>query len=814
MSEAGQQIIFKQLLDRHGRVRVPMIQRDYAQGRESAAEVREEFLDALHGALKLPADDPTLPLNLDFIYGSVEHKGATCFLPLDGQQRLTTLFLLHWYLAWQDGCWEEFLELLCPNDNSRFSYAVRPSSTEFYNELVKFRPKGSPDSFESMSRLVTNQSWYFRYWRLDPTIQSSLRMLDAIHQRFRYSRDLYKRITDPERPSITFQLLDLENFGLSDDLYIKMNARGKPLTAFETFKARYEQELEIQFKGETRAFGDESFSVAEFFSRRMDTTWADFFWTHRNTETNLYDEAVMNLFRVVALLSRDPESKSYVEDVSSLRNKYVKSSFSIFHDKGWLDRNFSELFILLLEVWSKEGTDFTAQLPSTRFFNEALLFKKTMDEPTDLLFTEIVQFVGYVAYLRQHSDCLDSDAFQEWMRVVFNLSINTTYNREYDLQRSVSALLRMVPDSGNILRFLVHTERPITGFSEQQVLEEKLKAKLILAHAGWRSLINRAEAHGYFKGQIEFLLDFCGALGKCKDTDVAEWEDCDHSSLQKIFEDYLCKAEAMFRSYGLIDLGQYRWERALLSIGNYFLPSGRGGNVSFLTNSSTEQASWKRLLRGGDAKKARGLLQQLLDRIVSNDPLRTQLDQIIAEAEQAEELESWRQEFIRTPKAFEYCEGRAIRRVGNIVYLLKKTQMNGAHAELFTYCLFHNDLLPIASDVGFHPLELSKQYCSVNVTDIEPGIQFTWSRGNHSLTFDVEWNGHLFIIFIDSNSLEELPDVNDALRDMAGFTEEETNLLRETSSTDFLDVLLELRQALSATSNRSNSCGNTPDPNV
>ena len=270
----------------------------------------------------------------------------------------------------------------------------------------------------------------------------------------------------------------------------------------------------------------------------------------------------------------------------------------------------------------------------------------------------------------------------------------------------------------------------------------------------------------------------------------------------------------MFRSHSLVDLGQYRWERALLSIGDYFLPSGRGGNVSFLTNSSTEQASWKRLLRGGDEKNARGLLQQLLDRIVSNGQLRTQLDQIIAEAERTEELESWRREFIRTPKAFEYCEGRAIRRVGNIVYLLKKTQMNGAHAELFTYCLFHNVLLPIASDVGFHPLELSKQYCSVNVTDIEPGIQFTWSRGNHSLTFDVEWNGQLFIIFIRSNSLEELPDVNDALRDIAGFTEEETNLLRETSSTDFLDVLLELRQALSATSNRSNSCGNTPDPNV
>ena len=652
MSEFGQQIIFKQLLDRHGRVQVPMIQRDYAQGRESEAEVRKEFLDALHGALSLSADDAALPLNLDFIYGSVEGDGVTRFLPLDGQQRLTTLFLLHWYLAWRDGCWKEFLELLCPDGNSRFSYAVRPSSTEFYDALVKFQPEGSPDSLESLNHLVKNQSWYFRYWRLDPTIQSSLRMLDAIHQRFRESSGLYERITNTERPAITFQLLDLENFGLSDDLYIKMNARGKPLTAFETFKARYEQELEDQFEEETRLIGDESFSVAEFFSRRMDTTWADFFWVHRDKETNLFDEAVMNLFRTVALLSRDPESDLYLDDIFSLRDRYVKSSYSVFHSKGWLDRSFSELLILLLEVWSKGETGFIPQLPDTRFFDEASLFKKAVNEPTDLVFTEIVQFYGYVVYMREHSDSLDSDAFQEWMRVVFNLSTNTSYDRPADMQRSISGLLKMAQNSGDVLQFLAVTEKPTSGFSPQQVSEEKLKAELILADAGWRPLIDRSEEHGYFRGQIEFLLDFCGALGKWENTDGVNWEATDHSFLQEKFENYLGKAEAMFKAHGLLNLGQFRWERALLSIGDYFLPSGRGGNVSFLTNSSTEQASWKRLLRGGDGreKEARGLLQQLLDRIVGNDSLRTQLDQIIAEAKRAKELESWRREFVRTPK--------------------------------------------------------------------------------------------------------------------------------------------------------------------
>jgi len=47
---------------------------------------------------------------------------------------------------------------------------------------------------------------------------------------------LFNRLVDDERPAITFELLPLEHFGLTDDLYIKMNARGKPLTSFETFK--------------------------------------------------------------------------------------------------------------------------------------------------------------------------------------------------------------------------------------------------------------------------------------------------------------------------------------------------------------------------------------------------------------------------------------------------------------------------------------------------------------------------------------------------------------------------------------------------
>lgn len=68
----------------HYRVKIPIIQRDYAQGRTDAktTEIRRNFLDEIVDAL---AGVNEKPLLLDFIYGSAEEG---CFIPLDGQQKI------------------------------------------------------------------------------------------------------------------------------------------------------------------------------------------------------------------------------------------------------------------------------------------------------------------------------------------------------------------------------------------------------------------------------------------------------------------------------------------------------------------------------------------------------------------------------------------------------------------------------------------------------------------------------------------------------------------------------------------------------
>ena len=53
----------------------------------------------------------------------------------------------------------------------------------------------------------------------------------------------WQRLVDPDAPAISFQLLPIEDMGSGEDLYIKMNSRGKPLTPFENFKARFESAM-------------------------------------------------------------------------------------------------------------------------------------------------------------------------------------------------------------------------------------------------------------------------------------------------------------------------------------------------------------------------------------------------------------------------------------------------------------------------------------------------------------------------------------------------------------------------------------------
>lgn len=270
-------------------IEIPIMQRDYAQGRQDGGvpRIREAFLKVLHGALSGGA-----AVGLDFVYGEVENGRM---IPLDGQQRLTTLFLLHWYLAARSGIAGADCDFL-----GEFTYAIRFSARDFCRKLIGQRPPFPLAT--SLSAWLRDQHWYAGAWKHDPTIQSMLVVLDDIHNLFRDAdgaacRDAWDQLVAEDAPAITFERLPLTDMGLTDELYIKMNSRGKPLTFFEHFKADFEQTLKEVSEAHREKFAGKE-SPYQKFIRKVDQEWSDLLWPLRGGD-DIIDGKFLRLFRFV-----------------------------------------------------------------------------------------------------------------------------------------------------------------------------------------------------------------------------------------------------------------------------------------------------------------------------------------------------------------------------------------------------------------------------------------------------------------------------------------------------------------------------------
>ena len=117
------QINLKNFLYKYN-VEIPMLQRDYAQGRKSKERIAKDFLEKIFEVLKGKSEN----LHIDFIYGYSENNK---FILVDGQQRITTLWLIHFIIYKMNNKFDDIKESL-----KNFSYSVRESSKKFCKNLI------------------------------------------------------------------------------------------------------------------------------------------------------------------------------------------------------------------------------------------------------------------------------------------------------------------------------------------------------------------------------------------------------------------------------------------------------------------------------------------------------------------------------------------------------------------------------------------------------------------------------------------------------------------------------------------------------
>ena len=237
---------------------VPVIQRDYAQGRKDDAidSIRSNFISSLIDA----ATKPDHIMDINYIYGI--NKPGEEFLPIDGQQRLTSIFLFAWYSCIKGNN----TELFCQNVKS-FSYMVRTSAEDFFDILQQrddsgknlFYLKDFQTYVNHESSSLKNFSWFKFQWKYDNTINGVINYLDSVKEAFvnqTYDwKSISEKILNEYECPISFVYV-IQNETNSDNLseqekenasydaenraaitYINMNERGKVLNDFENLKA-------------------------------------------------------------------------------------------------------------------------------------------------------------------------------------------------------------------------------------------------------------------------------------------------------------------------------------------------------------------------------------------------------------------------------------------------------------------------------------------------------------------------------------------------------------------------------------------------
>ncbi len=261
----AQKASFWELIDT-SEVQIPNYQREYAQGRDNrrAELIREGFVESLYNSLENNDE-----LELDFIFGGMDTgDDSDAFNPVDGQQRLTILFLLHWYIFVRAERTAELKRM-----GERFCYKTRTTSETFCKELcnenLKLQFELDEKRESQISLQIMDRPWFTGAMNSDPTVKSMLVVIDCIHKRFSENPNIdYEQISGcliSYKCPITFFCLNLNKaLGITTgirDLYIKMNARGLALTDFELFKAN------LQKKDDS---GDRLDLLAEYFSKNKE----------------------------------------------------------------------------------------------------------------------------------------------------------------------------------------------------------------------------------------------------------------------------------------------------------------------------------------------------------------------------------------------------------------------------------------------------------------------------------------------------------------------------------------------------------------
>ena len=502
------------LLSRY-RVVIPGIQRHYVQGANNpkAESVRKQFIKEIFTAIEKKQNE----FNLHFIYGPINTNGEDSFVPVDGQQRLTTLWLIARYAVEkaESSDRKDLLRLL-----SRFTYEDRINAKRFCQALTCEDSRWNITQDPNPNILC--QDWFVDYWKEDETVASMIRMLSTIHEEWNKHQDSItaEDILEAIASKIRFEL-KIDAFG--DDIYMKMNARGLQLTQWENFKGKFSEDLREDKK--------------EWWVKEMEEL-SNRFFTCSDEQHELPDNAFFALYaRIMAYEARKPgvDCGNSIKQLAAYTHNHntwsqIELPFVPYSDFSGITNNesiASTVAETCVKMIKTVLDNFKEIVP---YFGDNKLFD-TFFHPqnrNELDFT----LCCYEYFKKFVNEDVDTNNFLKALRLMWNILENV--DRQYENPDYRVELVKKFTDLGDQTLYSPQIKEKIidsNADAPEQAKEEAEKAIQMDRNdqsmpSYWNDAIEKAEECAFFHGSIRFLYrnsngettweNFATKLSNCK----------------------------------------------------------------------------------------------------------------------------------------------------------------------------------------------------------------------------------------------------------------------------------------------------------
>ncbi|MEI0562988.1 DUF262 domain-containing protein [Brachyspira pulli] len=445
---------------------IPEIQRDYVWGNNET--VVKRFLNNIKNNKKL---------DIGFFYSYKIYDDS--YALIDGQQRITTLILLYWYLNIE----KEKLQ--------NFKFKVRENCNNFLIRLLKSNKNDIENSIQNsqlnLSEKIKNSSWYLSIWNDDPTIKSMLKSLDIINKFIEENKeyDIKNNINN-----ITFTCLEHNNRDI-ETKYILLNSRGATLTLEEQLKPiLIEDIIDIQTKNE--------------WLEKWDKDWQDILWECRYD--NIYDNkyiwnAVLYWVRDIFVIEKTICKKENIKkDLNNLDFEYDLISISGNENKKYV-LDILDWVIPTLNYINKNIEDIKKVYETENYNDLEWILKGKIDSKYSLEHSYKVMIYSVLFLFKEQKEENISELDLEKIRIFRNLVLNTNIDSS-NIYNAISSLKKLSKaDSIEKLKELL--SKSLTAINNEQRKEELLKLKIFDEYPNYKNIILDIEKSKLFNGKIK-----------------------------------------------------------------------------------------------------------------------------------------------------------------------------------------------------------------------------------------------------------------------------------------------------------------------